>query len=375
MRSFWHPVSALYLPAMGAYATTNLTRMLLGSGGGAVELVYGGDRMWPAVSHGERLGVTAVGTEPPRRGEVVVVSFDAVTDLLRVAEPVREGRCLLRADADPGEGVVVGQDAILARTGLPRREVRAGSRSLRRLRLDLGEALGGDSSRSDETDPAGSVRTKYDLQAPYYAEVPGEAIDPGILREIRDALPRGGRVLVVGSGTGRECFSLAEEGFRVSGLDFSAAMVEQARRGARERNLELRFIVGDARTHQAEPGSMDGIVYTFDVFSFVPGAAHRIELLRKMRGWLSLRGVVFLSARRVSRLYERAILTAQWIRRPGAGLGWGASHTRYLAPDGTLRRSFVHYFTSGRLRRETARAGFRMGDWTGGHVMLSPSER
>jgi SAM-dependent methyltransferase len=340
-----------------------------------LEVVYGGDRMWPTVPHGTRLDVTPRGDGPVVRGEVVVASVDSVPDLLRVAGPAGEGRLRLCADADSGATVTLGRDAILARAALPNRDVRNTIRFLRRLRLDLREAWCEGPSGPAEADPAESVRAKYDLQAPFYAEVRGEEIDADVLSRMREIVPPPSRVLVVGSGAGRESFALAREGFRVRGIDFSPAMIEQARRGAREHDLDVRFDEGDVRSHRMEPGSLDGILFTFDVFSFLPGSGPRIALLRRMRDWLTPGGVVFLSARRVRRLYERAILTTQWIRRPRGGLGWGASHTRYLEPDGTLSRSFVHYFTLRRLRRETARAGFRIGAWHGGHVMLSPGTR
>jgi hypothetical protein len=77
----------------------------------------------------------------------------------------------------------------------------------------------------------------------------------------------------------------------------------------------------------------------------------------------------------VRRGYERFILTLQWLRGAGRpGGSWGDSHTRYLAPDGSLRRSYVHYFTPRRLRGEARQAGLRLDHWTGGHVELRRGE-
>ena len=58
----------------------------------------------------------------------------------------------------------------------------------------------------------------------------------------------------------------------------------------------------------------------------------------------------------------------RWLRRPADE--WGASHTRYIAPDGTLHRAFVRYFTPAALRREARRAGLRVGAWHGAHLEL-----
>ena len=116
----------------------------------------------------------------------------------------------------------------------------------------------------------------------------------------------------------------------------------------------------------------DAILFTPDVYSFVPGERARTALLRKMRGWLRPGGVVFLSPRWVTRGYERWILTLSWIRRGvGRDRGWGASHTRYIGTDGELRRSFIHLFTFGRIRREAERAGFTVGPRRHGYVELA----
>ena len=79
-------------------------------------------------------------------------------------------------------------------------------------------------------------------------------------------------------------------------------------------------------------------------------------LLRRVRGWLAPGGTVFLSARLVHRLYERAILTVQRLAGPAAA-EWGDSHTRWVASDGKLHRSYVRYFRTGELRGEIRAAG------------------
>jgi len=45
-------------------------------------------------------------------------------------------------------------------------------------------------------------------------------------------LPRAGRVLELGSGTGRLIIPLARSGAEMTGIDFSSAMIERARRRA-----------------------------------------------------------------------------------------------------------------------------------------------
>ncbi len=56
--------------------------------------------------------------------------------------------------------------------------------------------------------------------------------------------PKGGTVLDIGCGAGREAFSLSSMGFRVTGLDCSAPMIIKARKEAQQRKQPVRFVQG-----------------------------------------------------------------------------------------------------------------------------------
>lgn len=61
----------------------------------------------------------------------------------------------------------------------------------------------------------------------------------------------GGPVLELACGTGRLAIPLAEDGHRVVGLDFSAAMLREAERKAAGREIDARWIEGDMRDFDA----------------------------------------------------------------------------------------------------------------------------
>lgn len=369
MTPFWHPLSTLLLTDPVAFATPSVLRFLA-QASGSVELIYAGDRMWPSVRHGDRFTVRLWTGGSLARGTPVVACEGGVPELLRVAEHDAKGAVILRGDADPGLAVRLAAGEIVAIAELPTRESSRALRAPRRLLVDLREALG--PGAGAHADPADSVQDKYENQAPMYAILDGETrLDPGLLALLRERAPSRGSILVAGSGTGRECFALARDGWTVRGVDFSAAMTERARRAAQEESLRVEFETGDLREHREASGSLDAILFTPDVYSFVPGEDARTTLLRKMRGWLRPGGVVFLSPRWVTRGYERWILTLSWIRRGvGRGRGWGASHTRYIGTDGELRRSFIQLFTVGQIRQEAERAGFTVGPRRHGYVEL-----
>jgi hypothetical protein len=117
--------------------------------------------------------------------------------------------------------------------------------------------------------------------------------------------------------------------------------------------------------------SLGAIVFTYDVYSFLPGRAARIDVLRRMRRWLASDAALFLSARRATSWYQRSILTLQHAVQDTAG-EWGDSHTRWIATNGEMRRSFLRVFTDRDLASEARAAGFEIGTWEGGHAMLRP---
>jgi SAM-dependent methyltransferase len=367
--SFWHPLSALLLPDPPSYSTSGLVRMLLRSQG-SLELLYAGDRMWPAVEHGRRLRVRAVpeGKLPP--GSVVAAEVAGIPDLLRAAGETEAG-VVLTADADADAHAVVEREAILGVTELPRRRSSRIMERVRRLLLDHHEALTGRPDRPG--DPASTVQFKYDQQAPFYASSGASLAEP-LRQRVRDAVRRGGRILVAGSGCGTECFALAEEGWEVVGIDFAPRMVEVAAEEAGRRGQEITFRCADLVEHDEPAGSLAAVLFTYDFYSFLPDPSVRRRLLENIARWLEPGGCLLLSARRPGHLYGRWILTLQWLRR-GAGGGWGRTHTRWVAADGELHRSFVQVHRDGALAREVRAAGFEPGPWEGGHAILRRTTR
>jgi SAM-dependent methyltransferase len=327
--------------------------------------------MWPALGHGQSFHVHALGAgEAPQVGEAVLACPGGIPDLLRVvARFPRDLR--LAADADPGAPCVVTHDEVIGRALLPpaRPRTRTG-RWLRRLLLDQREAWTGRAAAG--ADAAQSVRDKYEAQAPFYAHAASAAdLDPRLLERVRQAVSPPGRILVVGSGTGRECFALAAAGYDVLGIDFSPAMVSEAARECARRGLSPSFDCADIRELTLPDHSLAAALFTYDVYSFLPGSGARRDVLRRIRSWLAPTGRLFLSARRVRSAYERAILSEQWLSRRG-DCEWGASHTRWIGPDGTLHRAFVQLLTERSLAAEAHAAGFRILCWEGGHGLLQP---
>lgn len=66
-----------------------------------------------------------------------------------------------------------------------------------------------------------------------------------------------GRALDIGCGTGTNAVTLAERGWQVTGLDFSAKAIARARRKAHSKALQIEFIQGDVNVLKDLAGPFD----------------------------------------------------------------------------------------------------------------------
>ncbi|MCE7858626.1 MAG: class I SAM-dependent methyltransferase [Chloroflexi bacterium CFX2] len=94
-------------------------------------------------------------------------------------------------------------------------------------------------------------------------QVPPEVI------AIASELPKNGRVLDLGCGTGTSSVYLAHQGLRVTGLDFSAKAIEMAKARARQERVDADFRVADVT-------QLDFLTESFDLILDV-GCLHGIN--------------------------------------------------------------------------------------------------
>ena len=65
-------------------------------------------------------------------------------------------------------------------------------------------------------------------------------------------LRAGSTILDVGCGNGRHSIELAKRGFKVTGVDFSRAMLEEARKSAAQANVSVTWIHANARDFESD---------------------------------------------------------------------------------------------------------------------------
>lgn len=138
-------------------------------------------------------------------------------------------------------------------------------------------------------------------------------------------LTPGAEVLDLCCGVGRHALEFAKRGFRVIGVDRTAAYLDEARRRAEEEGLAIEFIQEDMRRF-ARPKAFDAVINYFTSFGYFesegddrrvaanaseslrPGGVLLIEMMGKEilarifseRGWREEDGMIILEDRQVS---------------------------------------------------------------------------
>jgi SAM-dependent methyltransferase len=77
----------------------------------------------------------------------------------------------------------------------------------------------------------------------------------------------GGAILDLGCGPGRHSLELARRGFRVTGVDRTAAHLQKARERAAEEGLAVEFVQADMRAF-CRPAAFDAVISLYTSFSY-----------------------------------------------------------------------------------------------------------
>ena len=203
------------------------------------------------------------------------------------------------------------------------------------------------------------------------------------VRELVRLLPvrRGARILDVACGMGRHSLRLAARGFCVTGVDYSAHYLAEARRLARRSRLEVDFRKGDMR-RMPFAGEFDAAINLWTSFGYFPRLSDDLRALRSIRralkpgGWLALEvidGARFADGADVPRqrfgregkLWVLEELDHQGGRDPAV-----ISERIFIEADGRVRQgtTFVRLYTRARLKAALLRAGFDRVLFSGGLI-------
>jgi len=188
--------------------------------------------------------------------------------------------------------------------------------------------------------------------------------DAGLDAEEREFYLRfarlGDRILLVGSGGGRDLIALHRLGYRVAGVEQVGALVELSRRRAMDRGFTIPVEAGTIQTALPRE-SYDVVIFSLGCYSYLRGSVGRMATLTRLASTLNPGGRVVLSYHPRSGQRQMAT-TLTRLTSTLSFAGWapesGDVFSRdYAAPE-VLR--FHHEFAPNEVSRECARAGLQI---------------
>jgi len=92
----------------------------------------------------------------------------------------------------------------------------------------------------------------------------------------------GSTILDVGCGTGRTTIPLYRLGYRVLGIDITPEMIQNARKIAKIKNLDISYEVGDATQLKYKNNSFDNVIFSNNGFGQIPGRGNRLNAIKEI---------------------------------------------------------------------------------------------
>jgi SAM-dependent methyltransferase len=168
------------------------------------------------------------------------------------------------------------------------------------------------------------------------------------------------RVLVIGSGSGRDLIALAERGYQVTGVEPADSPLRSAQRVLSERRLAATLIEGFFEDAPLS-GEFDVAMFSYYCYSYIPESHRRVGALRKAAEHLAAGGHILVSYPILDRPRRFKIRLA---RMMGALC---ASDWRIEAGDlvSVVRTNgpiydYAHAFQPGEIEKEAAAAGVQL---------------
>lgn len=156
----------------------------------------------------------------------------------------------------------------------------------------------------------------------------------------------GASVLDLCCGPGRHSLELARRGFRVTGVDRTAAYIGKGRKQAQEEGLAIDFIQGDMR-HFCRPNAFDGAMSMFTSFGYFEDPAENRQVLANVYHSLKDQGTLIMEMIG-KEVLARIFRERDWWERNGAiflgehrvDKNWSWMENRWIMLQGRDRHEF-----------------------------------
>jgi len=182
-------------------------------------------------------------------------------------------------------------------------------------------------------------------------------VDSGLNDDERELLTQvsgTGDLLLLGLGGGREAIPLARMGFRVTGVDYIAAMVERAKENAVCRGLKIEGLVQEISELEVQENAYDVVWLSRAMYSCVPTRSQRVAMVQRIASALRPGGLFLCQFLWCANPRQRA--KAERLRRVIGIISLG--NFSYEKGDRLLNNiEFVHEFST----EETIRSEIEEG--------------
>jgi SAM-dependent methyltransferase len=113
-----------------------------------------------------------------------------------------------------------------------------------------------------------------------------QLVDSGLSKDEQELLAEvqatTGNLLLLGVGGGREAIPLARMGFRVTGVDYVADMVDRARENAARRGVRVEGLVQEISQLDVQENAYDVVWLSRAMYSCVPTRVRRVAMVRRI---------------------------------------------------------------------------------------------
>ena len=172
--------------------------------------------------------------------------------------------------------------------------------------------------------------------------VPGEVDQIMQLLEVGP----GSTILDLGCGPGRHALELGRRGFSVTGVDRTAAYLEQARARANAEDLVIEFVQEDMRRF-CRPNAFDAALSMFTSFGYFEDPAENRQVLMNVNRSLKGNGVLLLELMG-KEVLARIFTERDWSEQEGVFLlqerkvsrNWSWMENRWILLQGAERHEF-----------------------------------
>ena len=207
------------------------------------------------------------------------------------------------------------------------------------------------------------------------AQTPGE-VDNLI---VRLELEPGARLLDLGCGPGRHSLEFARRGYRVTGVDRTAAYLKMAREQAEREGLSVEFVQADMREF-CRPNEFDAAINMYTAFGYFEDPEDDVRVASQVARSLCPGGGFLIDTHgkeSLARIYRDKTWKEEsgtlWLEEARPADDWARNEVRWVVVKDGQRRDFgfsVRLYAASEMKTLLKSAGFTsvqvFGDLAGG---------